>query len=118
MEVIMGKIEELIEKLCPDGVEFRKIDEICCDLPKGTLKQSELKAVGYPVMNSGRDFYGKYNKNNNTKNAITIASRGEYAGFISYINEDFWAGGLCYPYRSKNESAYKTKYIYYALKKL
>lgn len=69
----------------------------------------------YPVMNSGRDFYGWYDSKNNSGNAITIAARGN-AGYVNYIERDFWAGGLCYPYRSANEDYALTKYVYYVLK--
>lgn len=114
----MNKIEELIKELCPDGVKFKEIREVCISLKKGTLKQTELqKDSKYPVINSGRDWYGYYNSYNNDSNAIAIASRGEYAGFVTYIDKKFWAGGLCYPYRSLNENYVLTKFIYYILKK-
>ena len=77
----------------------------------------ELVASGlYPVINSGRTFYGFYNKFNNEGNAFTIAARGEYAGFSNYSSCRFWAGGLCYPYRSKDELFLLTKFAYYYLK--
>ena len=113
----MAKIDELIEKLCPNGVEYKMLSEVCITLQKETLKTNELLEGGkYPVINSGREFYGMYNRFNNEKNAFTFAARGEYAGFISYLDTDFWAGGLCYPYRSKNENKLNTKFIYYYLK--
>ncbi|WP_141081897.1 restriction endonuclease subunit S [Campylobacter lanienae] len=113
----MSKLEELINKLCPNGVEFKKLSEVCNSLKKGTLKTSDLNANGkYPVINSGRELYGFYDEYNN-KNAITIAARGEYAGYISYFENEFWAGGLCYPYSSKNEEFITNKFLYYYLKK-
>ena len=112
----MSKIEELIKRLCTNGVEYKRIAELCVTLKKGTLKTSDLKENGkYPVINSGRELYGFYNQFNN-KNAITFAARGEYAGFISYFQDEFWAGGLCYPYSSKNEEIITNKFLYYYLK--
>lgn len=112
----MSKLEELIQELCPDGIEYKKLIEICDSLKKGTLKTSNLDANGkYPVINSGRELYGFYNEYNN-KNAITFAARGEYAGYISYFENEFWAGGLCYPYSSKNEKIITNKFLYYYLK--
>ena len=100
----MNKLEELIEKLCPNGVKYETISNLCDSLKKGTLKTSDLVENGkYPVINSGRDLYGYYNEYNN-KNAITIAARGEYAGYISYFKNKFWACGLCSPYSSKDEN--------------
>ena len=112
----MRYFKELIKKLCPDGVQYKKLSELCIALKKGTLKTSDLKVNGkYPVINSGRELYGFYDEFNN-KNAITFAARGEYAGFISYFEDEFWAGGLCYPYSSKDEKIITNKFLYYYLK--
>ena len=112
-----SKIEALIQELCPDGVEFMELGEIGTSLSKGTLKTGELSNQGkYPVINSGRSWYGRYDNYNNEGNAITFAARGEYAGFVNYMYEKFWAGGLSYPYRSKDEYKFITKFIFYYLK--
>ncbi|UOR67108.1 restriction endonuclease subunit S [Helicobacter pylori] len=68
------------------------------------------------MINSGRDLYGYYHDFNNDGENITIASRGEYAGFISYFNEKFFAGGLCYPYKVKDTNELLTKFLYFYLK--
>lgn len=72
----MNRIEKLLQKLCPDGVEFKALGEVCDALPKGTLKQQQLQNEGYPVINSGRELYGYYSQFNNEGNAIVITSRG------------------------------------------
>ena len=98
-------------------VERKKLGDICIPLRKEIIKQGNLKDNGkYPVINSGVTLYGYYDDYNNEGNAFTLASRGEYAGYISYLKDSFWAGGLCYPYRSKNEALYLTKFIYGYLK--
>ena len=72
-----SKIEALIQELCPDGVEFMELGEIGTSLSKGTLKTGELSNQGkYPVINSGRSWYGRYDNYNNEGNAITFAARG------------------------------------------
>ncbi len=115
----MSKIFDLINELCSNGVEFRELGDICNSLAKGTLKQEDLVDKGaYPVVNSSRDYYGFYDKYNNEANAFTIASRGEYAGFVKFIDCKFWAGGLCYPYTSKDEDYILTKFIFYFLKSI
>ncbi len=116
----MNKIERLLQTLAPKGVEFRKLGEVCESTNKKTLKISEVSEVKnkgmYPVINSGRDLYGYYHDFNNDGENITIASRGEYAGFINYFNEKFFAGGLCYPYKVKDTSNLLTKFLYFYLK--
>lgn len=115
----MSKIFDLINELCPKGVKFDELGVICKSLAKGTLKQEDLVDKGaYPVVNSSRDYYGFYDKYNNEANAFTIASRGEYAGFVKFIDCKFWAGGLCYPYTSKDEDYVLTKFIFYFLKSI
>ncbi|GAA6965078.1 restriction endonuclease subunit S [Helicobacter pylori] len=116
----MHKIERLLQTLAPRGVEFRKLGEVCESTNKKTLKISEVSEVKnkgmYPVINSGRDLYGYYHDFNNDGENITIASRGEYAGFINYFNEKFFAGGLCYPYKVKDTNKLLTKFLYFYLK--
>ena len=115
----MSKIFDLINELCPEGVKFDELGVICKSLAKGTLKQEDLVDKGaYPVVNSSRDYYGFYDKYNNEANAFTIASRGEYAGFVKFIDCKFWAGGLCYPYTSKDEEYVLTKFVFYFLKSI
>lgn len=74
-----------------DMVEWKKLGEICVSLKKEIIKQDNLVTNGkYPVVNSGVTLYGRYNEYNNVGNAFTFASRGEYAGFLTYMSEDFW----------------------------
>lgn len=55
----MSKLKELIDRLCPDGVEFKSLSAVMLPLKKGTLKISDLIENGkYPVINSGRELYG------------------------------------------------------------
>ncbi|MGL2487570.1 restriction endonuclease subunit S [Helicobacter pylori] len=114
------RLKLLLQTLAPKGVEFRKLGEVCESTNKKTLKVSEVSEVKnkgmYPVINSGRDLYGYYHDFNNDGENITIASRGEYAGFINYFNEKFFAGGLCYPYKVKDTNELLTKFLYFYLK--
>ncbi len=114
------RLRTLLQTLAPKGVEFRKLGEVCESTNKKTLKISEVSEVKnkgmYPVINSGRDLYGYYHDFNNDAENITIASRGEYAGFINYFNEKFFAGGLCYPYKVKDTNELLTKFLYFYLK--
>ncbi|GAA8577848.1 restriction endonuclease subunit S [Helicobacter pylori] len=114
------RLKSLLQTLAPKGVEFRKLGEVCESANKKTLKISEVSEVKnkgmYPVINSGRDLYGYCHDFNNDGENITIASRGEYAGFINYFNEKFFAGGLCYPYKVKDTNELLTKFLYFYLK--
>ena len=120
----MNKPELYFKKFKYCKNETKKFNNITISLKSETLKTSELDELGkYPVVNSGLDLYGKYNKYNNLGDAFTIASRGEYVGNIHYFKDKFWAGGLCYPYKCIN--LYNTRlvsiymeYNFYTIRKL
>ena len=115
----MSKVEKLVNTYNPKGVVFDQIGHNVISLPKEILKNNYIQKDGdYPVINSGRDIQGFYNKYNNDGDAFTVASRGESAGFIQYSDIKFWAGGLCYPYRAINNNTVITKYLNYYLKKI
>ncbi len=115
----MSRIEELIKELCPEGVERVKLGDCCAPIRKGTLDMRNLQENGkYPVFNSGKEITGYHSDYNNDCEAITIASRGEYAGCINYVNGKFWAGVLCYPYKLKEKQKNSLKYVFYILKDL
>ena len=48
----MKKLNELIEKLCPNGVEYKKLDELTSVITKGTTPTS----IGYNFENNGVNF--------------------------------------------------------------
>lgn len=108
-------IEQLIKEKCIGGVDFEILWNICKPLPKWTLKTHELLDDGFPVINSWRWLYGYYSNFNNEWPAFTIAARWEYAWFVNYFDEKFWAWWLCYPYWVISDKV-NTKFVYYYLK--
>ena len=50
----MSKIDELIEKLCPNGVEYLNLNKVC-SVSTGTQlnKTKLLEKAEYPVINGG-----------------------------------------------------------------
>ncbi|MBO6072813.1 restriction endonuclease subunit S, partial [bacterium] len=72
----MSKIEELINKYCPNGVEFVKLKDIA-ELKKGTPLKEENKIYGnVPVISSAKKPSFYHNEANRTANIITVASSG------------------------------------------
>ena len=71
----MSKIFDLINELCPDGVEFRELGEIA-DIEKGTqLNKSLLSKDGkYPVMNGGINPSGYWHEHSHDADMIVILS--------------------------------------------
>lgn len=93
----MNKIEEMIKELCPNGVEWKKLGEVCKVLRGKRLTKSQLTESGkYKVYHGGIEpigFYGEMNRNANTVMVINV---GASAGSVSFSKEDFWSSDGCY----------------------
>jgi type I restriction enzyme S subunit len=80
----MSKIEQLIEKHCPNGVEFRELGEVC-EFQRGTsITEKQIVAGDVPVIAGGQKPAYYHNIPNRTNKTITVSSSGAYAGFVSY----------------------------------
>ena len=56
----MNKLDELIAKLCPDGVEYKTIDEIATDIYRGSgIKRDQVTEKGIPCVRYG-EIYTTY----------------------------------------------------------
>lgn len=112
----MSKIEELIERLCPNGVKYRKIEDVAIIKRGDRITKRDLKEEGsYKVISGGVEPMGYYDKYNRDEKTITISSYG-YAGYVSFIEEKFWANDVClcvFPNDIVNN-----KYLYYSLKNM
>lgn len=93
----MTKLEKLIKELCPNGVEYRIIGDVC-NIRKGSqLNKDKLKDSGkYPVINGGINPSGYWDEYNFKSNLITISQGGASAGYVSFMTTPFWAGAHCY----------------------
>ena len=112
----MSKIEELIKRLCPNGVEYEFIGDIVTIEKGKQLNKTLLSDSGkYPVINGGitpSGYWGEYNYN---EGLITISQGGASAGFVNFIETKFWAGAHCYVVSKVNEGI-NYRYIYHFLK--
>ncbi len=112
----MTKLEELINELCPDGVEYKTIGEVCT-IKKGVqLNKDKLKDNGlYPVINGGVNPSGYWDEYNFNANLITISQGGASAGYVNYMTTPFWAGAHCYVVE-KCEECLNYTYLYHFIK--
>ena len=114
----MSELGKLIQELCPNGVMFMPLNAVCKVQNKGTITKDDLVDEGYPVINSSREVLGYYWDFNNEPDTLVLTSHGAYAGFSHYLNERFYAGALCYPIKTSDETVIGTKYLYYVFKSL
>ena len=91
----MNKIQALINKLCPDGVEFKALKDICVLRAGDRIIKSMMKDdEKYPVMGGGVVPTGYY-KDYNFSQGITIARAGS-AGSVAWQENPFWATDVCF----------------------
>lgn len=92
----MTHIEQMIKDMCPEGVVFKTLGEVCTCTKGQQLNKSGLLEEGYPVINGGINPSGYWNEYNYPANTITISQGGASAGYVNYIKTPFWAGAHCY----------------------
>ncbi|GAA9621789.1 restriction endonuclease subunit S [Helicobacter pylori] len=109
----MHKIERLLQTLAPNGVEFRKLGEVCEIIRGKRVTKKEILDKGkYPVVSGGIGFMGYLNEYNREENTITIAQYGT-AGFVNWQNQKFWANDVCFSVIPKETLI--NRYLYYVL---
>ena len=93
----MSKLNELINKLCPNGVEYKKLGKVC-NITKGVqFNKSDMNNFGtYPVINGGINPSGYIEQYNQEPFTITVSQGGASAGFVNWLDIKFWAGAHCY----------------------
>lgn len=103
-------------KLCPKGVTFKQLKDVCI-IKKGTqLNKDKLKDEGsYPVINGGVSPSGYWDEFNFSANLITISQGGASAGFVNFIETPFWAGAHCYVI-SRCIDSVDYRYLYHFVK--
>lgn len=111
----MSKLNDLINKFCPHGVEYVKLGDIATVSKGKQLNKSNLLSDGkYAVINGGVKPTGYWNEYNYSSNRITV-SQGGSCGFVDFQNNPFWAGAHCYVIVDESSSI-NYKFLYYILK--
>jgi len=115
----MNKIEKLIEELCPEGVEFKRIGEIC-QINRGRVMSKDYlrNNVGeYPVYSSQTvddGVFGRINTYDYDGEYLTWTTDGANAGSIFYRNGKFNITNVCGLLKVKVDSV-NTKFLLYIL---
>lgn len=109
----MSRLDELIEKLCPNGVEVKKLREVSY-MQRGT-SLTKAKAVDgdIPVISGGKEPAFYCNSSNRDGETITVAGSGAGAGYVQYWNIPIFANDC---FTVKGNEFTETKYLYYFIK--
>ncbi len=113
----MSKVDNLINKLCPNGVAKQKIKDICnVSIGEFVHKNKQRDDAPYPVYNGGISHTGYYDEYNNDGEMILISARGANAGFVNKISGKYWAGNSCYTLDVKDRKNNNWVFMYYSIK--
>ena len=90
------KVEQLIQQYCPDGVEYKRLGDIC-KLARGTrVVKKDLSINGaYPVYQNSLKPLGYYDQFNRAEETTFIICAGA-AGDIGYSKVKFWSADYCF----------------------
>ena len=113
----MESIEQMIKRLCPKGVEYVKLGEVCEIMRGKRLTKKELfEDAKFKVFHGGLSPIGYYTKSNRQAQTVMIINVGASAGTVGFCEEDFWSSDGCFCL-SHNDSVIHPKYLYYYLAK-
>lgn len=110
----MKNLETLIQELCPDGVEFVKLGDVC-EIKRGIrVVKKDLQETGkIPVYQNSLVPLGYKDDFNYPSNVAFVISAGA-AGDVGYSQVPFWAADDCLTITCP--SNIENKYVYYFLK--
>lgn len=109
----MTKLNELIQQLCPDGVEYKKLkNAVSIERGKRVVKSQLSQINGFPVYQNSLIPLGYHTECNYPANTTFIIMAGA-AGEIGYSKESFWAADDCFSVVCPEEVS--NRYIYHIL---
>lgn len=114
----MTYIDEMIKELCPDGVEWKELGEVCVVKTGQSVNKTFIQhhSGDYPVINSGKEPLGYVDVFNTEDDPIGITSRGAGVGYISWNEGKYFRGNLNYSATVKDSEKLLPRYLYYFLK--
>lgn len=112
----MNRIEEMIKRLCPKGVESVKLGDYIILYTGEQLNKANMFKIGsYPVINGGVSASGFVEAYNEQANTITISQGGASAGYVNFIKVPFWAGAHCFVIKPNSDNLNK-RFLYHYIK--
>ena len=115
----MEKIKQMIDRLCPNGIEYSKLGDVCdIKTGKGITKKDAENAGDYPIISGGVTPMGYFHLFNREPNVVTVSRVGANAGWVGYMTEKFYLNDKCFSVIPNvvNTNKINPKYLYYYLK--
>ena len=117
----MSEISDMIQRLCPDGVEYRKLGEVCLRQKGIAITAQQMKDLhkeGAPIrIFAGGSTYADVDYTDVPsyidKESVVVKSRGNI-GF-EYRDKPFTHKNEMWSYSQKSEGLINMKYVFYYL---
>ncbi len=112
----MTHIEQLIQDMCPNGVEFKKLGEVC-ELKRGSgITESQAIEGNIPVIAGGQKPAYYHNQSNREGQNITVAGSGAYAGYVAFWEQPIFVSDAFTV--TPKDTSLDIKFVYYFLKNI
>ena len=111
----MNKIERMLQELCPNGVEYKKLGEVCEFQRGSTITAKEAVEGDVPVIAGGQKPAYYHNAANRQGKTVVVAGSGAYAGFVTYWEIPIFVSDA---FSVNPNGSLDTKYLYYYLKNI
>jgi len=109
----MTHIEQMIQDMCPNGVEFKTLGEVC-EMKRGsTITANQAEEGEIPVIAGGQKPAYFHNQSNRDGKNITVAGSGAYAGYVAYWEQPIFVSDAFTV--TPKEALLDIKFVYYFL---
>ncbi len=109
----MTHIEQMIQDMCPNGVEFKTLGEVC-EMKRGsTITANQAEDGDIPVIAGGQKPAYFHNQSNREGKNITVAGSGAYAGYVAYWEQPIFVSDAFTV--TPKEAFLDIKFVYYFL---
>ena len=107
----MTHIEQMIQDMCPNGVEFKTLGEVC-EMKRGsTITANQAEDGDIPVIAGGQKPAYFHNQSNREGKNITVAGSGAYAGYVAYWEQPIFVSDAFTV--TPKEAFLDIKFVYY-----
>lgn len=105
-------IQHLLQTLCPNGVEWKTLGEVCNFQRGSTITAKDAKKGEIPVIAGGQKPAYYHDQANRNGESITVAGSGAYAGFVAYWTMPIWVSDA-FTISFKDAENNSSKYLFY-----
>lgn len=108
----MSKLQELIQKLCPNGVEYKRLGDVC-EIKRGVrvTRSSLVDGGAFSVFQNSLTPLGNFDRYNRDADKTFVICAGA-AGEIGYSDKPFWAADDCFTIEAEK---LHNRYVYHFL---